>query len=287
MAHRPSFFHRVISCFRNKPKAPPPVSAAEFTEAFAHILREKMPGLKVTICGPLELQLVGRDGTEQSSFLENAFTEYQAHPGLQTEVLEKFTSALRETLEDTHDRIDRTRIVPVIKDAAYIEDVRRALESRGHGAAAAQAYDRYNSELVVLYAEDTPKNMRFLTEENVRELGIEREELRALAIQNLRNVLANVELTGENGLYLVSAGGDYEASLLLMDSLWTSGQIKVSGEIVVAIPARGVLVVTGSENKPALKKVRELAVKTAAEAAYRLSPNLFVYRNSRFELFNS
>jgi uncharacterized protein YtpQ (UPF0354 family) len=283
-----SFLHRVISRFRSQPQTPPhPISAAEFTEAFAHILREKMPGLKVTICGPLELKLVGKGGGEQSSFLENAFTEYQAHPDLQTEVLEKFTSALRETMEDTHEQIDRTRIVPVIKDATYIEDVRRALESRGHdAAAAAQAYDRYNSELVVLYAEDTPMNMRFLTEENVRELGIERNNLRALAIQNLRNVLANVEVAGDNGLYLVSAGGDYEASLLLMDSLWTSGQVEVNGEIVVAIPARGVLVVTGSENKPALKKVRELAVKTAAEAAYRLTPSLFVYRNSRFEVFD-
>src|SRR5258705_1233524 len=220
-----SFLPRLIARFRNEPQGPPPISAAEFIEAFAHILRERMPGLKVTICGPLELKLMGKDGGEQSSFLENAFTEYRAHPGLQTEVLEKFTSALRETLEETHEQIDRTRIVPVSKDAAYIEDARQALESRGHdAAAAAQAHDRYNSELVVLYAADTPKNMRFLTEENVRELGIERNELRALAIRNLRNVLANVEVAGDNGLYLVSAGGGYEARPLLFDSVLAKGQ---------------------------------------------------------------
>jgi uncharacterized protein YtpQ (UPF0354 family) len=61
----------------------------------------------------------------------------------------------------------------------------------------------------------------------------------------------------------------------------------VDGEIVVAIPARGILVVTGSRNKPGLKTLRELAAKTAAEAAYRLTSQLFVFRNGGFEPFDA
>ena len=59
----------------------------------------------------------------------------------------------------------------------------------------------------------------------------------------------------------MSAGGNYEASLLLIDDIWSSGQVKVNGDIVVAIPTRDVLLVTGSRNRSGLKRVRELAAK--------------------------
>jgi uncharacterized protein YtpQ (UPF0354 family) len=164
--------------------------------------------------------------------------------------------------------------------------VRRALEARGHDAAKfSQAHDTYNSELVVLYAEDTPKNMRYLTDDDVTELGIERDELRQLAVENLRRLLPNVEMTGDKGVFLMQAGGDYEASLLLIESIWNSGQIEVEGEIVVAIPARGILIITGSQNRGGLRKVRDLAEKTASEASYRLTSQLFVFRAGRFEVF--
>jgi len=287
--HNMSFLSRISSkWFGKSPPPPQPISEAEFTEAFAHILREASPGLRVTIDGPLELKLVLQDGTEQTAFLENAFTEYQAHPELRNEVLEKFVAALRETIGHPKGEIDRTRIVPVIKDAAYLTEVRRALEARGHDTAKlSQAHDIYNSELVVLYAEDTPNNMRYLTDDDVSELEIQREDLRPLAVENLRRLLPDVKMAGDGGVFLMQAGGDYEASLLLIESIWGSGQIEVDGEIVVAIPARGILIVTGSDNKPGLKTVRELAAKTSAEAAYRLTPHLFVFRHGRFEVFET
>ena len=94
-----SFLSRISSkWFGKSPPPPQPISEAEFTEAFAHILREASPGLRVTIGGSLELKLVLQDGTEQTAFLENAFTEYQSHPELRNEMLEKFVAALRETI---------------------------------------------------------------------------------------------------------------------------------------------------------------------------------------------
>jgi len=283
-----SFLGRITSKWFGKTPAPQPISAGEFTEAFAHILREKLPDVRVRISGPLELKLAHKDGADETTFLENAFTEYRANPDLQNEVLEKFATALRETIDHPKGQIDRTRIVPVIKDAAYLTEVRSALEARGHDAAKfSQAHDPYNSELVVLYAEDTPNNMRYLTDDDVTELDIERNDLQQLAIENLRRLLPDVQMNGDKGVFLMQAGGDYEASLLLIDSIWSSGQIEVDGEIVVAIPARGILIITGSQNRSGLRKVRELAAKTAAEASYRLTSQLFVFRGGRFELFIS
>lgn len=156
-------------------------------------------------------------------------------------MLEKFAAGLLESITLPKGQIDRARIVPVIKDAAYITEVRRALEARGHDTGKfSQAHDMYNSELVILYAEDTPNNMRYLTDDDVSELGIERDDLRRLSVENLRRLLPDVQMAGDNGVFLMQAGGDYEASLLLIDSIWSSEQIEVDGEIVVAIPARGI-----------------------------------------------
>jgi hypothetical protein len=151
-----SFLRRISSKWLSQSAPPQPISEAEFTEAFAHILREERPSLRVTIRGPLELKLRQQNGTEQTAFLENAFTEYQANPEARQEVLEKFAAGLLESITLPKGQIDRARIVPVIKDAAYITEVRRALEARGHDTGKfSQAHDMYNSELVILYAEDT------------------------------------------------------------------------------------------------------------------------------------
>ena len=84
---------------------------------------------------------------------------------------------------------------------------------------------------------------------------------------------------------MLSAGGDYEPSLLLIDDIWSSGQIKVTGDIVVAVPARDVRLVTGSRSRPGLKGIRELATKFRAQGPYGLTDTLFVYRNGRFTKF--
>jgi uncharacterized protein YtpQ (UPF0354 family) len=55
---------------------------------------------------------------------------------------------------------------------------------------------------------------------------------------------------------MITAGGDYEASLLLFDDIWSGGQIKVEGDIVVAVPAKNVLLITGSQNRKGLAAAR-------------------------------
>jgi uncharacterized protein YtpQ (UPF0354 family) len=45
------------------------------------------------------------------------------------------------------------------------------------------------------------------------------------------------------------AGGQYESSLLLAENIWSSGQIEVDGDVVVAVPAKDALLVTGSGNQ--------------------------------------
>jgi uncharacterized protein YtpQ (UPF0354 family) len=179
--------------------------------------------------------------------------------------------------------LDRSRIVPVIKDRQWLADLHNTLKARGVDKPPDFIVDDFNDELIVVYAEDDPNRTRYLTTEEVK---MDRGELRALAVANLKRLLPKIEMRNHDNVFsLLSAGGDYEASLLLFDDIWSDGQIKVDGDIVVAVPARDVLLITGSKNRKGLKVVRAMAADMAAKQPHRLTDTLFVYRDGRFKRF--
>ena len=116
----------------------------------------------------------------------------------------------------------------------------------------------------------------------------DRKELRKLAMQNLMRLLPKARMENIGDVTIITAGGDYEASLLLFDHFWAggkiNGQIEVKGDIVVAIPAKNVLLVTGSRSRKGLQVVREIAAKEV-QGPHRITDTLFVYRDGRFRKF--
>lgn len=255
----------------------------QFTKEFAKALSQTSSGLKVEIVRDLELKVTSADGRDSTSFLHNPYDMYKQNPGAKGEIIRKFLAAHLETVAGTKDGIDRTRIVPVIKDRPWLEETRQAMLNRGAKKTPEYVYEDFNPDLIILYAEDSPKTIRYLTPKDLDDMKILRKDLRPLACENLKRLLPMMERVGTNGFYIVRAGGDYDASLLLLDSIWNDGQIGVQGDIVVAIPMRNLLLVTGTKHPQAIEKVRQLAKDSFAEGSYRLTPKLFVYRNGKFD----
>jgi uncharacterized protein YtpQ (UPF0354 family) len=261
------------------------VTPREFTREFAEALRRAGPGLKVAIVKDLELTVTSADGRESTSFLDNAYDVYRQDSKAKADVIQRFVTAGLETIGAIRDGVDRSRIVPLIKDRPWLEETRRALLSRGAKEVPEHVYEDFSPDLIILYAEDSPKNIRYVGPKDLELAKIERSELRALACENLKRLLPKIERHGTNGLYMVAAGGDYEASLLLLDSIWSSGQMDVEGDIVVAIPTRDLLLVTGSQNPQGIEKVKQMVKEASTSGSYRLTQKLFAYRNGKFEEF--
>lgn len=76
----------------------------------------------------------------------------------------------------------------------------------------------------------------------------------------------------------------FESSLLLMDRVWNKEELRISGDIIVAIPSRETLLVADDNNEKALAQIRKEAKEIVASAAYRLTDTLFVRRNQSFEV---
>lgn len=257
------------------------LSPSDYTKEYAAILQLKNPKLKVTVKADMELAVADETGKETTTFLDNSYKEYVATPKDKELILEKYIAAFLEPRAQSAG-IEKTRITPVIKDREWITEIRAGMKARGAKEIPENVYEDLNQELVIVYAEDSPKNLRYLTPEDLESVNLKPSELRSLAIENLKSIVPKIEVQGGNGIYMVTAGGDYEASLILFEGLWDGIQIKVDGDYVITIPSRDMLLITGSRNKEGIRKISDLAIKTVAEAPYHLTSDLFVRKDGKF-----
>ncbi|MDB6029015.1 MAG: hypothetical protein JWM68_5238 [Verrucomicrobiales bacterium] len=264
------------------------LSPNQFTSEIAEAFRKSSPEFKVEIVREMEVKLTTIDGRETTSFLNNAYDVYKQDPKSKKDVIQRYVTSGLETIASLKlpAALDSTRIIPIIKDRPWLEEYRKALMSRGAKVVPEPVYEELNSDLIIVYAEDSPKNISYFQPNDLEKFHINRQDLRDLACKNLKRLLTNIERHGTNGLYMITAGGDYEASLLLLDSVWSDVEKDVHGEIVVAIPTRDLLVVTGSQDTEGLKKMRDIVHRATAQGSYRLTTKLFVLRGGNLKEFS-
>jgi uncharacterized protein YtpQ (UPF0354 family) len=257
------------------------VNPSQFTGEYAEALRKAAPELRVEIVRDLELKIVSKEGSVSRRFLYNAYERYKLNPqGKNAIIGEHVTAGLEQSTSET---IDEQRIIPVIKDAGWLEAAKQSV--RGMGETDLPAYEDLNDDLVIVYAEDSPKSIRYLKQSEVTKLKVPRSELKKLACDNLRSILPKMERYSKADFYMITAGGDHETSLLLLDEIWSRDRIDVDGDFVVAIPARGLLFVTGSKHKEAIELLKGFSKKAYDDGPYRLTPKLFVRRDGKFTRF--
>lgn len=252
-----------------------PLDEGAFTDQFVRKLVAADAGLTVKVSGALQLEIVSGDGSI-SAYLNNAYAEYLRDPSSESGVFETYIAGLLESLEESKP-VQSDRIVAVIKDRGWLADMQAST-----GTNQEYVVEDLNDELVIVYAEDTPRSTRYFPLDKLNHLDIDRQELRSLAIANLRRILPEVEQQRGPLVSMLTAGGDYVASLLLFDELWQGDALEATGEIVVAVPSRDIVLFTDSKNELGVKRLRELAERAYSENSYGVTDKLFVFRGGRF-----
>jgi hypothetical protein len=135
----------------------------------------------------------------------------------------------------------------------------------------------FSGTLQVNYMVDEPGALVF-----IRERDVEKDKRDALHDQALANLRAHVqrrkvrfELKGP--LHVAKLDSQHDASLLLLDELWDppNGVADLEGELVAAVPARHILLFTGTGRAGGVGQLRASIVRTTDRA---LSPEVFVRR---------
>ena len=260
------------------------ISPRSFTKRVRRLIQKQDPSATVSMPDDLQL-VVSLEGREAyKAFLGNAYTDYQNSPHALEEIVSRYAQATRSALTIDPTTINVDRLVPIVKDWGFIEDTRKAVGVSGTpDDEIAQVFERYNDSLVVLYAEDMPGTIQYPAWETVAKAGLELADLRTLAVNNLQKMLPPIQAIGlERSFYGVMAGGFYETSLLLVDSIWQERRFDVEGDYVVALPARGMLFVTGNGKPSLVRSVRRVAAEAMRESSYPITDKLFIYDGSKF-----
>ncbi|MBN1764644.1 MAG: DUF1444 family protein [Sedimentisphaerales bacterium] len=260
------------------------INTDEFTEIFCRELKSLDNTLSIEVRAELEIKVINQDGRERTIYLYNAYQKYQSVPEQLNDIIGWYARSLIETApENTPISIEIDHVVPVVKSIDYPIALKSSLIESGYEADKLDLYyEKINEVLVVLYAINSDNKIKFLSEEEVDSLGISREQLRLETIKNMRRILPEIGVHWGEGVYMVMAGGIWEANLILLDSLWTRENFKVQGDFVVAIPSQDLLFVTGSEHTDIIDRFRIIAKKGFNENSYPITEELFIRREGEW-----
>jgi len=263
-----------------------PLDAQGFSDAYIARLHELAPRYEVRRSDPMELNVASEEGAELSVHLASSYSDYLSDVSRLAEVLDISISGVQQAIRselDTELRIEQ--ILPVVKDKAYVSDEAQSLQLKQGADADNGLYsESLNSDLVVLYVQDNKRSVRFLSKASVASLALPAAELRVRAVNNFRQRLSGIQSQQKDDVYLLQLDAFYEASLLLVDEIWQSPALKVDGDIVVAVPARDVLMVSGTDSAN-LDELRVMAADIAQRTGHVVSPQLFVRREGKWLLF--
>jgi uncharacterized protein YtpQ (UPF0354 family) len=260
------------------------LSPRAFTEEIANAIRTAVPSAKVWIERELEVEIRYSNGQHVLAELAASYDAYRNEPERLRSIINLHIERLKtDEYAKGQIRLDHSKIVPVVKNRTWLEDTERRIKAAG--VKQTQLVDDFVDDLVVAYAEDADKIFRYIARDEYKGRW---ENLRALALENLRRVVPKIQIRSMGkDVVAVSAGDDYTSSLLVVNGLWSSPErFKVKGDVVVAIPSREVILVTGTENGK-VSDFRRYVANVYAKGQFPLSQTLLVYRNNRFTKFTS
>lgn len=258
------------------------LSESEFAAAYFQHARKHDPSVSFTATGDETYDVTMSDGSDISVYLGNAYRQYASDPELKDEIIEQHVQALlqaRESLDDEGKSADR--IVPIVRTSDYFDAVANKPNFD---------IDNYITEdvapgLQVIYAFDLPETIRSLQRDDLEELGLKPSDLPILARNNLMRLYGrSMKVGGEDGFYYIADGTSYESSMIALD-IWSKENFPVKGEIVVFVPGRDYLLITGSEDADGLRQGRKISADIVASGAYSMIEHPLILRDGKWRRF--
>ncbi len=253
-------------------------SREEFLLLYFKALQQLMPRATLTMLGETIIGIKDEHGKEATSYMDNVWLVYsRCDEQDRRETLERY---LRGAVTLTQDKppLDRNSIVAIIKDSQYI-----AMFNPQNMA----VHEHLCGDLWIVYAEDLPESISSLNAERLKLAGVSDSELKEVAKTNLTRILPAAERHGDGPWYLLVAGGDYSASLLLFDEMWNDLESSVAGKIVAVVPARDLVLYTGSDSPEGVAVIRERAKDIVASGDHVISETLIMRTAGKWEVFNA
>lgn len=258
----------------------PVMTEKEFAQVYVDALSKKYPD--VTFRLNPDLTITSKKGDfDYKHFIDNAFVAYKAEPDSINSIISRYVASTADLYTDKKP-VNIENVVPVIKPIEYLDEINSLSKD---GEAFPMITEKYNDQLIIAYAEDAGNSFKYLTEDDIKTLSISKDSLKSIALRNFAKIIPDMQRQGDNGLFMITAGGSYEASLILLSSVWTKENLPVDGAFIIAIPNRDMLMVTGSNNKTGIAKRKEIATDSYNTGNYQISDRLYKWTGKKFEIY--
>jgi uncharacterized protein YtpQ (UPF0354 family) len=142
---------------------------------------------------------------------------------------------------------------------------------------------RLVADLLAFYAFDAGSHYTIVANRDLERLGTTPDELHDRALRNLRALKLEVRAHKGDRIIMLTAGGNYEATLILLPEIWESVSQMVSGRIVAAVPARDVLYFTGDADAENLADMRRWTSKALEQVDKPLSRAFIRWTGAHWE----
>lgn len=144
------------------------------------------------------------------------------------------------------------------------------------------------ADVVVMYAIDRPNRLEYITHKAFELMGMDLDALHQLAVRNLPRCLDRIELHDcGDGVIGISAGGTFEASLLLLDELWPRLAPHLPGQPLAAIPSRDLIFIIGSAQPRAYELIAARARTPLADRHHALSTAVFIRQGNSWSAYSN
>ena len=249
----------------------------EFLLLFSKLLSERFPTYRFEFTGETTIRSRRPDGKEATSYLDNLWIGYSSSEEGRRELIERHIRIVAD-LHREENPLSREQVIAMVKDSEYVAMLKGPTET---------VKRHLVGDLWIVYAEDLPERVRSLSRERMEAAGIMEAELHSLALQNLKRVMPETERHGDGPWYLLSAGADYVASLLLFESLWEALADDEQGEIIAVAPSRDVVLYTHASSNEGIDAIRRHATEIVQSGSYVISETLLRRVDGKWEVFNA
>ncbi len=147
--------------------------------------------------------------------------------------------------------------------------------------------DYFVGDLHLRYSFDDPRFVSSVSAADLRRLGLKREQLLPLSVENFRRLYSGRKIEYPvPQIALVADAGDLEPCLMLDAAFWEKESQRRGSSIVAAAPARDTLMFSDRSTRGNVDLLKKLAVDVYASAGKEaLSKTVFLWNQGRWEAF--
>lgn len=224
-----------------------------FTDKVAAMLRSRLTDKDVIVAAePLTLK-VG----ELQANLDRVFGYCRANAQGCDDELRRYVQAVVDASSNAAAPATREALRLVIRPADF-----GGRGSPAFNAKAAQLRRPFASGLVALPVVDGERSARLMNEGDCEKLGLSPEQAHEVALANVRTTLkplADVAKPAQRGVIRTLEGDFYESSRVLLPGDWASLAQAQDGVLIVALPAKDVVLFGADDSAAGLDALRTLA----------------------------